>query len=75
LFVCVFHIVVDTTIKAVDDSSLLPLPWQFASLDLKDLSTVLPSISVDKTSEHFHHLLHAGMFARSGIRRVVAAVE
>ncbi|KDO35231.1 hypothetical protein SPRG_00076 [Saprolegnia parasitica CBS 223.65] len=52
------------------DASLLPLPRQFASLNMKELSTMNVSIAVDKTSEKFHHLLHAGMFARSGIRRM-----
>ncbi|OQR91659.1 hypothetical protein ACHHYP_04499 [Achlya hypogyna] len=51
------------------DASLLPLPRQFASLNMKELSTMSTAIAVDKTSEKFHHLLHAGMFARSGIRR------
>ncbi|KAF0689128.1 Aste57867_19400 [Aphanomyces stellatus] len=52
------------------DASLLPLPRQFAALNLKEVLTTPTAAGVDKASDKFHQMLESGMYARSGVRRV-----
>ncbi|KAH9115316.1 hypothetical protein AeMF1_010641 [Aphanomyces euteiches] len=55
------------------DASLLPLPRQFASLNIKDVLSTQTAASIDKSSDRFHQVLESGMFARSGIRHLAGA--
>ncbi|ETW05154.1 hypothetical protein H310_04161 [Aphanomyces invadans] len=54
------------------DASLLPLPRQFAALNIKQVLSDPTPTSVDKASAKMHQMLECGMFARSGVRRIPA---